>query len=453
MSDLIVVERHSSSRSHWGSGSTKEFSITKSGRIRPGHHHQDSSLRRFLIEAFLPQGYPESVSSDYLEYQVWDTIQAFCSSLNGSFATRAVLKGAGVGDESATALAATVSWLLRDGTGMVSRIVFAWWKGQDLDFNNKQWRLFADVACDIATALNMSSALFGDTFYTPILCLSSATLALVSVAGGATRVAVQQHQALRGNMADVSAKDGSQESVVNLSALFASLLILPLVEGSLFLTWVMFLVFTAIHLYANFRAVSCLKYSYFNRVRAEVCWRSLFEGPSLRRMPSVAEANAAENVLPHPLFLIGWRPLPRIWIGRSVSAVPGNVDRGALDCLDRLFEKKLYVVYPSCREASYVFLREVEKGTGDVPAVVQLEALFVALSFHARSSQQMRWPKAVEVDWLLREMKEAMDDVDVKFGTFKAEAEAQGWRINESQLGSGEVRLVSVKNAMPTRIE
>jgi len=24
---------------------------------------------------FLPQGYPESVSKDYLEYQIWDTVQ------------------------------------------------------------------------------------------------------------------------------------------------------------------------------------------------------------------------------------------------------------------------------------------------------------------------------------------------------------------------------------------
>ena len=24
---------------------------------------------------FLPQGYPDSVSSDYLDYQIWDTIQ------------------------------------------------------------------------------------------------------------------------------------------------------------------------------------------------------------------------------------------------------------------------------------------------------------------------------------------------------------------------------------------
>jgi hypothetical protein len=41
------------------------------------------SVSTFFREAFLPQGYPESVSSDYLQYQIWDTAQAFCSSITG----------------------------------------------------------------------------------------------------------------------------------------------------------------------------------------------------------------------------------------------------------------------------------------------------------------------------------------------------------------------------------
>lgn len=44
-------------------------------------------------------GYPYSVSEDYLQYQIWDTLQAFASSMTGALATEAVLKGAGVGDQ------------------------------------------------------------------------------------------------------------------------------------------------------------------------------------------------------------------------------------------------------------------------------------------------------------------------------------------------------------------
>ena len=39
----------------------------------------------------------------------------------------------------------------------------------------------------------------------------------MGVAGGATRAAITEHQALKNNMADVSAKDGSQVSGYHVS--------------------------------------------------------------------------------------------------------------------------------------------------------------------------------------------------------------------------------------------
>ncbi|KAF1627323.1 UNVERIFIED_CONTAM: hypothetical protein FQV15_0016067, partial [Eudyptes pachyrhynchus] len=77
----------------------------------------------------LPQGYPESVSPDYLQYQCWDALQALCSTLTGALATRAVLQAVGVGDSAATVTGATLTWVLRDGVGMVTRIAFAWLQG------------------------------------------------------------------------------------------------------------------------------------------------------------------------------------------------------------------------------------------------------------------------------------------------------------------------------------
>lgn len=32
---------------------------------------------------FLPEGYPDSVSRDYLQYQLWDTLQGFLQYLRG----------------------------------------------------------------------------------------------------------------------------------------------------------------------------------------------------------------------------------------------------------------------------------------------------------------------------------------------------------------------------------
>ncbi len=47
-----------------------------------------SRIQTFLRNAFLPEGYPDSVSKDYWSYQIWDTVQAFASSISGSLATQ-----------------------------------------------------------------------------------------------------------------------------------------------------------------------------------------------------------------------------------------------------------------------------------------------------------------------------------------------------------------------------
>jgi hypothetical protein len=39
------------------------------------------------------------------------------------------MKGIGVGESSATPLAAAITWILKNGTGMIGSIMFAWWNG------------------------------------------------------------------------------------------------------------------------------------------------------------------------------------------------------------------------------------------------------------------------------------------------------------------------------------
>lgn len=45
----------------------------------------DNSFSRIFQQIFLPHGFPDSVSEDYVNYQIWDTIQAFCSTISGEF--------------------------------------------------------------------------------------------------------------------------------------------------------------------------------------------------------------------------------------------------------------------------------------------------------------------------------------------------------------------------------
>ncbi|KAF8361081.1 hypothetical protein PRIPAC_88004, partial [Pristionchus pacificus] len=230
------------------------------------------SIKQLFASVFLPQGFPHSVTDDYLEYQMYDTLQALASSLTGALATEAVLTSAGVGNKDATALAATITWLLKDGCGMIGRILFSYAKGTELDAESKKWRLAADVLNDMAFFIDLLSPLFSALFL-PLACLSSLLRCIVGVAGGATRTSIVQHQARRGNLADVAAKDGSQETLVNVFALLLSLVLLPTVSGKRTVIWCLFGLFTMIHLFANYRAVRSLRFDVFNRNRAAIVIR------------------------------------------------------------------------------------------------------------------------------------------------------------------------------------
>lgn len=249
-------------------------------------------LLRVFKRVFLPQGYPDSVSGDYLQYQFWDTVQAFCSSLSGTLATQAALKGVGVGNQEATVAAATVTWLLRDGTSMVGRILFAWLKGNKLDSEAKKWRLFADVLNDGAMFMEILAP-YSPTYFTLIMCTSGVFKSVVGVAGGATRAALTVHQARRDNMADISAKDGSQETLVNLAGLLVSLILIPLVTDNPALTLSLFFFFTLLHLVANYNAVRSVVMETLNEARLSIVLQRYLVD---KHVLSPAEANRQEPV-------------------------------------------------------------------------------------------------------------------------------------------------------------
>eukprot|EP01060_Flectonema_neradi_P025246 TRINITY_DN34072_c0_g1_i1.p1 TRINITY_DN34072_c0_g1~~TRINITY_DN34072_c0_g1_i1.p1 ORF type:complete len:391 (+),score=44.75 TRINITY_DN34072_c0_g1_i1:36-1208(+) len=231
-----------------------------------------SNWFRFL---FLPQGYPDSVTGDYTEYQVWDTFQALFSGITGTLATRAVFVGVGVGEATATSGAATLNWLTKDGLGMIGRIVFASVQSTQLDSDAKRWRLVADITNDFGIFLEIASGFVDKSLFLPMVCTASISKAICGVCGGATRAALTQHFAKSNNMADVSAKDGNQETAVSLIGIVIGTIVAMLPDTAA-LTWTLFVLFTALHLFANYRGVSAVILRDINRQRLEICLREGF---------------------------------------------------------------------------------------------------------------------------------------------------------------------------------
>ncbi|KAL7477435.1 hypothetical protein ACHAW6_003240 [Cyclotella cf. meneghiniana] len=163
------------------------------------------------------------MESGYLPFIFFDNLQDLTTSLRSVLATQRILEGVGVGRSGATALSATLNFLIRDGCGMVASLLFTSLAASTFRRNIKRWKFFADIMVDIGITLEiMAPSLLSTQFsawFLPLLCLGNVCKALCGVAAGATGGALQMFWAVKltrseDGISEVSAKNGAQRTVM-----------------------------------------------------------------------------------------------------------------------------------------------------------------------------------------------------------------------------------------------
>lgn len=178
----------------------------------PGHSPSHSSAPKAL-DVFLPHGYPHSVSPRYLHYSLWSSSASVFSSAAGVVATSSLLMALGLGASGALPLSAATTWVLKDGLGQLGGVVYAAVMGTSFDADPKRWRQVSALAQDGAGALEVSLLALAPIL--PLPFLPAAALANVArnvswLSASATRAGLHSSLARGGNLADVTAKAGSQ---------------------------------------------------------------------------------------------------------------------------------------------------------------------------------------------------------------------------------------------------
>ncbi|KAJ7245863.1 hypothetical protein O6H91_Y429800 [Diphasiastrum complanatum] len=105
----------------------------------------------------------------------------------------------------------------------------------------------------IGMLMDLISPLFPRAFLT-LLCIGSAARSVTGVASGATRAALTQHFACQKNAADISAKEGSQETAATLVGMLFGMLLARLTAGHTGAIWSAFLFLTAFHMYGEYHS-------------------------------------------------------------------------------------------------------------------------------------------------------------------------------------------------------
>ena len=379
------------------------------GQAAPSKKRGGSTFAAEVKSIFLPVGYPESVRPEYLRFQAFDTLQAACSYLRNVLTTSAILKAAGVGEEAASPMAAALTWVLRDGIGMFGSLLFSYVAGANFDVNVKEWRLFADVINDVGLTLDMLAPLAGPTGGTLVASLGAACKTICGLCAGATRASITAHFALQGNLADVSAKEGAQETAVTLIGLILGGFLAKQLGDQPQMAWAAFLLLTLIHVWANVQGVGSLTFETFNPQRARLTmrasWRALLIKAAKEGEESKDEAGGyaggyapgrSDADLPLESELLDavsprtiarqerlWGPMAQWWKGPTLGVALDELvelsveDGGAaqLDALDGIYQGHGYLLRLSRSGVPKVALKSGADGETALFALLHCAAL------------------------------------------------------------------------------
>lgn len=170
--------------------------------------------RTQLWNSLVPENLSVSVTKDYVPSRAWQLGRDFFGSLAGGAASLAVMQAVAPATGSLAALAigglsfASCTFgkdRLGDLVGVASTGI-----ARVAEKNPRPWMLAGDVVNNACTVLDASTIMLPPLLYFPALATSALARGVFNTAGGAAGANVAPRQALKGNLGEVSVKNGNQ---------------------------------------------------------------------------------------------------------------------------------------------------------------------------------------------------------------------------------------------------
>lgn len=170
--------------------------------------------KNWVWGSLVPDNLATSVSKDYVPTRKWQLAHDFLGSMAGTAAVAAVLTAVPPASAALAALGVAsltlgnLTWA-KDRVGQVVGL-FSTRVATVAEKNPRPWMMAAEVANNLTTALDASVVLLPPLAYFPILTVNTLLRAVSGAAGGAAGANVGPRQALKGNLGEVSIKNGNQ---------------------------------------------------------------------------------------------------------------------------------------------------------------------------------------------------------------------------------------------------
>ncbi|KAF7825547.1 protein root UVB sensitive 5 isoform X1 [Senna tora] len=424
LSRAIWIERYSN-------GTTKRFEVDDKSQLltiiveedRPTRSNsQDKRLTwlPYLIKDFiLPEGFPGSVSDDYLRYMLLQFPTNVTGWICHALVTSSLLKAVGIASFSGTtaaASAAAIRWVSKDGIGAVGRLFIGGRFGNLFDDDPKQWRMYADFIGSAGSIFDLTTQLY-PAYFLPLASLGNLTKAVARGLKDPSFRVIQNHFAISGNLGEVAAKEEVWEVVAQLVGLGLGILILDtpgLVKSYAVLsfTW---MTMRLLHLWLRYQSLSVLQFNTINLKRARILVKSHVLHSTV---PGCVDCNREENILTWQNFM-----KPQIIFGLSLEKMDG-VERSHLmvKTLLKSYANEKYILTVNQQQEDLKFFVSFKVGATSVSVLRSLWQTFWLSE---------NWDSEDDVcDQLANSLKELKD----KFEDFIQKLNVAGWDTQQLNL-------------------
>ncbi|DBB16035.1 hypothetical protein WJX82_010959 [Trebouxia sp. C0006] len=303
-----------------------------------------SDLLKGLI---LPVGYPDSVTPDYLAYQLWAVPSHITGWIGSSLITSSLLAAVGLkaGAGTAAAGAASIRWITKDGIGALGRLLVSAGRGGTVfDEDPKRWRLIAEGFTTSGRALEIATAVFPQQFVL-LAGLGNFTKAVGKGMGNPCFRIIQTHFAKNNNVGDVAAKEQVWEVVAQLIGLALSVALLNGIDATgdptnAVWAWV---AIQSVHVALRYKSLSVIQLPTLNQKRSCALVNAHLQG---QQLPDVKTGNYEEAMLAGPTS-----STPSVQFGCSASRVFSDSDatQRLLSLAELYSEERYILVWKGCK--------------------------------------------------------------------------------------------------------
>ncbi|GMF09316.1 unnamed protein product [Phytophthora lilii] len=259
-----------------------------------------------LWDLFLPKDARASLTKDYFPYAKWSFVGSVASCAASVLSMQSLLYAIGLG-AGAIPTAAAVNWVLKDGLGQFGGVLFASVVNNRYDADPKRWRVASSVALDVSVLGEILTPLAPGSFLA-VASLANVAKNVAWLSASATQAGFHNSFAIRENLADVTAKAGSQAIASSIFGTGLGILISQYTGASTFNVVVAFTVLSTMHMISTYKSVDCVQLRTLNCQRLHiVATHFLRSQQGAREIPGLKTVSEREVFI--PTMLTGYQTL------------------------------------------------------------------------------------------------------------------------------------------------